>query len=307
MARRIRVSAPAKVNLTLEVLGRRDDGYHELASVMATFGVHDDVSVSVARTLDVRIAPSTGVAIGSDLATSAARALASATGREPRARIEVRKRIPVAAGLGGGSSDAGAVLRGLAQLWRVEGVDLAAVGATVGSDVPFFAAGHPIARIGGRGERVDPMPPPARELWIALVTIPVRVPTPSVFAALDPKHRGTAHATDALVRMLRSGDIDRVALRSHLRNDLTNAAESVCPRVAEARAAAAARGIDLALSGSGPSMFAVADDRAHAIRLARSLRVAGLRARPYRLADAYDTRHSPRLYTGAEPSAQPTL
>lgn len=284
MSRRIREVAPAKVNLTLDVLGRRDDGYHELASVMATVGLHDDVSVSVARTLDVRITPHSGIGVGSDLASAAARALAGATGREPRARIEIRKRIPVAAGLGGGSSDAGAVLRALARLWRVEGVDLAAVGATVGSDVPFFAAGHPLARIGGRGEQVDSLPSPSRELWIALVTIPARVPTPSVFAALDPKHRGTSDATDAVARMLRSGDIDPVVLRSHLRNDLTRAAESVCPDIAEARGAAGARGIDLVLSGSGPSMFAVADDRAHAIRIARSLTAAGLCARPYRLA-----------------------
>lgn len=283
MSRRIHEVAPAKVNLTLEVLGRRDDGYHELASVMATIGLHDDVSVSVARTLEVRITPQSGIRIGSDLASAAARALAGATGREPRARIEVRKRIPVAAGLGGGSSDAGAALRALAGLWRVD-ADLAAVGATVGSDVPFFASGHPIARIGGRGEQVDPLPSPSRELWIALVTIPAQVPTPAVFAALDPDHRGTSDATDAVARMLRNGDVDPVALRSQLRNDLTRAAESVCPRIAEARQAAAARGIDLALSGSGPSMFAVADDRAHAIRIARSLTAAGLRARPYRLA-----------------------
>ncbi len=286
MSRRIRVTAPAKINLTLEVLGRRDDGYHELASVMATVDLHDVVSVSVARTLDVRITPDAGIEIGSDLASAAARALASASQREPRARIEVRKRIPVAAGLGGGSSDAAAVLRGLAKLWRVEGVDLAAVGATVGSDVPFFASGHAIARVGGRGERVDPLPGPSRELWIALVTIPVRVPTPAVFAALDPKHRGTADATDALAGMLRGEDVDTVALRSHLRNDLTSAAESVCPLVAEARAAAAARGIALTLSGSGPSLFALADDRAHALRLVRSLAAAGLRSRPYRLARA---------------------
>jgi 4-diphosphocytidyl-2-C-methyl-D-erythritol kinase len=286
MSRRIRLAAPAKVNLTLEVLGRRDDGYHELASVMATVDLHDDVTVTVARTLDVRITPSSGIEPGSDLASAAARALASASGREPRARIEVRKRIPVAAGLGGGSSDAAAVLRALAQLWRLEGIDLAAVGATVGSDVPFFAAGHAIARIGGRGERVDPLPRPSPDMWIALVTIPARVPTPAVFAALDPSHRGTADATDALARVLRNGEADPVSVRSHLRNDLTSAAESVCPRIAEARAAASARGIDLALSGSGPSMFAVADDRADAIRLARSLKVAGLRARPYRLAYA---------------------
>lgn len=284
MSRRIREAAPAKVNLTLEVLGRREDGYHELASVMATVGLRDDVSVSVSRRLDVLITPRSGISVGSDLASAAARALAGATGREPRARIEVRKRIPVAAGLGGGSSDAGAVLRALARLWRVEGVDLAAVGATVGSDVPFFALAHPVARVGGRGEQVDPLPSPSSELWIALVTIPARVPTPAVFAALDPDHRGTAGMTDAVSRMLREGDVDPVALRSHLRNDLTPAAESVCPLVAEARGAAAARGIDLALSGSGPSMFAVADDRAHAIRIARSLAAAGLRARLYRLA-----------------------
>jgi len=285
MSRRISLAAPAKVNLTLEVLHRRDDGYHDLASVMATVGLHDDVSVSVARTLDVRVTPSAGIEIGTDLASVAARALAAATGREPRARIEVRKRIPVAAGLGGGSSDAGAVLRALAKLWRVEGIDLAAVGASVGSDVPFFASGHTIARVGGRGERVEPLPGLSRELWIALVTIPVRVPTPAVFAALDPSHRGTAAATDALARRLRSGDADPVAVRSHLRNDLTSAAERVCPLIAQARAAASARGIDLALSGSGPSMFALGDDRQHAIRLARSLQVAGLHARPYRLAE----------------------
>ncbi|MGH2377335.1 MAG: 4-(cytidine 5'-diphospho)-2-C-methyl-D-erythritol kinase, partial [Candidatus Limnocylindria bacterium] len=210
--------------------------------------------------------------------------LAAASGREPRAHIDVRKRIPVAAGLGGGSSDAGAVLRALADLWRLRGIDLASVGAAVGSDVPFFAAGHPVARIGGRGERVEALPAPSRELWIALVTLPVRVATPAVFAALDPAHRGRTDATDAVARMLRGGEVDPAALRSQLRNDLTAAAERVCPLIAEARAAATARGIHLALSGSGPSMFAVADDRAHAIRLARSLRVAGLRARPYRVA-----------------------
>lgn len=283
MSRRIREAAPAKVNLTLEVLRRRDDGYHELASVMATIGLHDDVGVSTARTLEVRITPRSGIEMGPDLASAAARALAGAAGREPRARIEVRKRIPVSAGLGGGSSDAGAVLRALSRLWRVERVDLAAVGATVGSDVPFFVAGGPLARIGGRGEQVDPLPSPSRELWIALVTIAARVPTPAVFAALDPKHRGTSDATDAVVRILRSGDIDPVALRSQLRNDLMQAAERVCPRIGEARSAARARGIELSLSGSGPSMFAVGDDRAHAIRITRSLTAAGLRARPYRL------------------------
>jgi len=286
MSRRVRVRAPAKVNLTLEVLGRRPDGYHELASVMATVDLHDDVRVMVAPTLDVKIGPDVGAAPGADLASAAVRALASATGREPRARVDVRKRIPVAAGLGGGSSDAGAVLRALAELWRLRGVDLASVGAQVGSDVPFFAAGHALAVVAGRGERVEALPPPARELWIALVTLRARLPTGSVFAALDPSTRGTGEATDRLAASLRAGDADPATLRSHARNDLTGAAEGLCPEIAAARTAASERGIALSLSGSGPSLFAVADDRAHALRMARSLRGAGLHARPYRIASA---------------------
>jgi 4-diphosphocytidyl-2-C-methyl-D-erythritol kinase len=282
-ARRVALAAPAKVNLTLEILGRRADGYHDLASVMATFSLHDDVSVSVARGLDVRIRPDVGAPAGADLATLAARALAQATGRDPRARVEVRKRIPVAAGLGGGSSDAGAVLRALAALWRSSGVDLAVVGASVGSDVPFFAAGHAVARVGGRGERIEPLPVPSTATWIALVTLPVRLATASVFAALDPGVRGSSRMTDELAGAFRSGRVDPATLRAHARNDLLAAAERVCPRIAEVRAGAAARGIALTLSGSGPSLFAVADDRAHAIRMARALRRMGLRARPYPL------------------------
>lgn len=283
MSRRIQLPAPAKVNLTLEVLGRRGDGFHELASVMATLDLHDDVRVSVSRGLDVRIRPDVGAAPGADLATAAVRALAAESGREARARVEIRKRIPVAAGLGGGSSDAGAVLRALAALWRLEGVDLARVGASVGSDVPFFAAGHALARIGGRGERVEPLPPPRGELWIALVTIPARVRTADVFGALGPSPSGDGRATDQVAAAFVRGDADPGTLRTHARNDLSSAAERISPLISDARASAAARGIALTLSGSGPSMYAVADDRAHAIRMARSLRAAGLRARPRRL------------------------
>lgn len=286
MSRRIHLRAPAKVNLTLEVLGRRDDGYHELASVMATVDLHDDVRVSMSRILDVRIRPSVGIERGSELASAAVRALADASGRDPRARVVIRKRIPVAAGLGGGSSDAAAVLRALAVLWHLEEVDLARVGASVGSDVPFFASGHAVARIAGRGERVAPLPPPERELWIALVTIPALVPTASVFAALDRSSWGDGRATDAMAATLAGGRADPAMIRSRARNDLTAAAERLSPLIAEAREAAAKRGIALTLSGSGPSLFVVADDRAHAIRLARALRGLEMRARPRRLAPA---------------------
>jgi len=291
VARRVRILAPAKVNLTLEVLGRRADGYHDLASVMATIDLHDDVRVAPSRTLDVRIRPDVGAPPGEDLATRAVRALARASGREPRAHVSVRKRIPVAAGLGGGSSDAAAVLRALAALWRVD-VDLASLAATIGSDVPFFAAGVPVARVGGRGERVEALPPIA-ELWVVLVTLARRVPTAAVFAARGEDERSDGGSTEHVAALLRDGRVRPADLRSHSRNDLLPAAERTCPEIREARALAARSGITLFLSGSGPSLFAIADDRAHALRLTRLLRRAGLRARPLRAATAGERTRAP--------------
>ncbi len=276
----MRVLAPAKVNLTLEVLGRRPDGYHELASVMATVDLRDDVRVATARGLEVATRPDVGVPRGEDLATRAVRALASATGRDPAAHVVVRKRIPVAGGLGGGSSDAGAVLRALAVLWGCGGIDIVALAATLGSDVPFFAAALPLARVAGRGESVAPMRLPADPLWIVLVTLPVRSSTREVFSARSEGERSDGGATAELARLLESGAASPRAIRALARNDLGPAAERVSPAVRDARSAARDGGVDLVVSGSGPSLFAVADDRAHALRLARSLRRQGLRASP---------------------------
>ncbi|MBM4435359.1 MAG: 4-(cytidine 5'-diphospho)-2-C-methyl-D-erythritol kinase, partial [Chloroflexi bacterium] len=197
----IHSAAPAKVNLTLDVLGRRADGYHDLASVMATIDLADDVRVAAATGLDVRIRPPVGAARGDDLASRAVRALAAACAREPNVHVSIRKRIPVAAGLGGGSSDAAAVLRAVARMWGEDGVDLVRLAAEVGSDVPFFAAGHPVARIAGRGESVDPLPPPVQAVWIVLVTSSLRLATRDVFAALDGP-RGDGRATSELAAAL---------------------------------------------------------------------------------------------------------
>ena len=108
MSRAIVLAAPAKINLTLEVTGRRADGYHDLASVFATIGLCDRVRVAKARSLDVRLSPPLALAPGDDLASRAVRALAAASGRDPAAHVRIRKRIPIASGLGGGSSDAAA-------------------------------------------------------------------------------------------------------------------------------------------------------------------------------------------------------
>jgi 4-diphosphocytidyl-2-C-methyl-D-erythritol kinase len=281
VSRAVILMTPAKVNLTLEVLGPRADGYHELASVFATIDLHDRVRVAPSRELDVRIAPAVDAPAGDDLATRAVRVLAHASGRPALAHVRVRKRIPVAAGLGGGSSDAGAVLNSLARVWRLDGVDLAPIAARVGSDVPFFVSRAAYALVRGRGELVESLPAP-EPLWIVLVQLRDHVSTARVFAAHRAKP-STGERSAALAKALRDRTVTVALVRGCLHNDLLDAAERVAPAIADARKTASSLGIDLAMSGSGPSLFALGDDRAHAIRIARRLRHAGLRARVLRL------------------------
>lgn len=287
MSRSVQVLAHAKVNLTLEVLGRRADGFHELRSVFATVEPADTIRVATSSRLDVRLTPDVGAAAGDDLASRAVRAFAMASSREPRALVRVRKRIPVAAGLGGGSSDAGAVMRALAVLWRVPR-PTAEVAAGVGSDVPFFASGAAVALVGGRGEAVEPLPAPPGELWVVLVRPGAALRTAEVFAAhaaalASADRSGGGAASEQLAAAFRDGIVTPSLLRDCARNELLDAAERACGWIADARAAARARGIELHLSGSGPSLFAIADDRAHALRIARALHRSGLRPHATRL------------------------
>lgn len=281
MSRAVVLMTPAKVNLTLEVLGSRPDGYHELASVFATIDLRDRVRVAPSRALDVRIAPAVGAPAGDDLASRAVRALADASTRPALAHVRVRKRIPVASGLGGGSSDAGAVLRGLARAWRLDGIDLAPIAARVGSDVPFFVSDAAYALVRGRGELVEALPAPD-PFWIALVQLREHVSTAAVFSA----HRGKpsdGQRSITLAKALRDRKVTVAMMRDLIHNDLCDAAERIAPAIAEVRKSAAGMGIDLAMSGSGPSLFALGSDRAHAIGIARRLRRTGLRVRVLRL------------------------
>jgi 4-diphosphocytidyl-2-C-methyl-D-erythritol kinase len=283
VTRAVTLLAPAKINLALAVDGKRDDGYHDLRSVFATIDLADRVRVAANRTLEVRIAPDVGAPRGEDLASRAVRAMATATGREAHAFVHIRKRVPVAAGLGGGSSDAGAVLRALASIWKREDVDLAAVAATVGSDVPFFVSGARVAFVGGRGERVDVLPAP-NEIYVVIVRPRDRLATKEVFAALRTEDRGAAGAVELLRDAFAKRVVTPQLLRDNARNDLLGPAERLCPAVAEARSRAAERGIALGLSGSGPTLFAIANDLRDALRTARILRRLGLAAHAHTMA-----------------------
>jgi len=283
VTRSVTLLAPAKINLALAVIGKRDDGYHDLRSVFATIDLADRVRVAPSRRLEVRIAPDVGAPRGEDLASRAVRAMAAATAHDAAAFVQIRKRVPVAAGLGGGSSDAGAVIRALATIWRRTEVDLLAVAASVGSDVPFFVRGARVALVSGRGERVEPLPDP-RPMHVVIVRSRARLSTADVFAALRSEDPAAIASVEAVRDAFARRSVTAQLLREHAKNDLLAAAERLCPEIADARSRAAQRGIQLALSGSGPTLFAVAEDRRDSLRIARILRRIGLAAHAHTMA-----------------------
>jgi len=279
VGRSVRVAAKAKLNLALAVVGKRDDGYHELRSVFVTLDLADDVRVAPHKRLEVR---NTLPLDGEDLAARAVTALARATGREPFAFVSIRKRIPLAAGMGGGSSDAAATLHGLAQLWRVD-ADLMRIGAELGSDVPFFASGARAAFVSGRGELVRALAPPRDPIDVVVLRPPLRLPTAEVFGSFAMSDRVAASRVEQLVSAFEQGRVTPDVIRTYAANDLLAAAERQCEAITTWRTAAAARGIPLFLTGSGPTLFAVADDRGDAVRVGRILTRAGMRAHPHKI------------------------
>ena len=179
--------APAKLNLMLRVVGRRADGYHLLQTVLRLLDYGDEVRIAVRQDgLIRRVAPLAGIPEDEDLSVRAARALKAHTGSPLGADIEVVKRVPLGAGLGGGSSDAATVLLALNRLWGagLARADLQALGLTLGADVPVFIFGQS-AFAQGIGEALEPLElPPA---WYVVLTPPVAVPTARIFAHPDLK------------------------------------------------------------------------------------------------------------------------
>jgi len=272
--------APAKVNLTLAVLGRLLDGYHALHSVMVPLGLVDVLSLAPAAGLEDSLhvhGADTGLALDNLVLraiSEARRAVRQSLGPSAEtgplsARLE--KRIPVAAGLGGGSSDAAAALVGALEAWSVtlSDADRQEAAARLGSDVPFFLAGGP-ALIEGRGELVTPLRGVSGDSpGIVLVTPALPSHTAEVFAALDrggaaaPANPGSTRATsEHLALELRGGlfATDLVARAGVLAaaNDLAAAAFATIPELLPfRRALGRLLGRPIGLSGSGPTLWAL--------------------------------------------------
>lgn len=259
----LRLLAPTKINWTLEVLGRRDDGYHELRTVLQTLDLADTVVVTPASDLTLAVTGEGAASLGapeSNLAYRAALLLRRRFRVRAGARIVIEKRVPVAAGLGGGSSDAAATLRGLALLWGLapDAAALAALAAELGSDAPFFVYGG-TALAEGRGERVTPLPDaPPRDV-ILLPANEAEGKTARLFAMLRPGDFADGAASEALAAQLRSPEAgDTPDFDARYVNTFERVAGAAFAGLAARREAlAAATGRTPHLAGAGPTLFVV--------------------------------------------------
>ncbi|WP_189361590.1 4-(cytidine 5'-diphospho)-2-C-methyl-D-erythritol kinase [Thermogemmatispora tikiterensis] len=263
------VRAYAKINLTLDVLGRRGDGYHALATVMQTIDLYDTLSLTLREDgLMHLVCTQPELSTETNLALRAATLLREHTGERRGVLIELQKRIPSAAGLGGGSSDAAAVLLALTRLWqlRLTATELVELAASLGSDVPFFLYGG-LALCEGRGELVTPLPPrwPAELRWLVLLKPAISVATAGVFRALTARDYSDGSHTQAVCTALHA---QRMPELVHLHNGLERGVMERYAEVAAGRAALLEAGAPFVrLSGSGPTLFTALADLEEAHRL----------------------------------------
>ncbi len=271
----LKLNAYAKVNLSLDVLARRPDGYHEVETVLHTVELHDTVVLREAEggirvVCDHRRVPTDE----QNLVFRTAQLLREVSGTDRGVEIEVRKRIPPASGLGGGSSDAAVTLLGLAQMWklRLDHAQLLELAAQVGSDVPFFLVGG-AALATGRGERLRYLPTlPAT--WVVLACPDAEVSTAWAYANLDLARVPRRPDTQRLVEALRAEDVAAVA------RELCNVFEPLVsdryPQVQELkRRLLEAGALGASMTGTGPAVFGLFPGEAEARGAWDALRASG--------------------------------
>jgi 4-diphosphocytidyl-2-C-methyl-D-erythritol kinase len=277
------VRAPAKINLHLGVGAPREDGFHPLETVYQAIGLHDDLTALTADDWSVGLEVATyvdPVAVplnGGNIVDKAAAALADLHGVQVRGNVTIRKAIPVAGGMAGGSADAAAALVALDRLWGLEtsDADLLRLAGELGSDVPFALLGG-TALGTGRGERVEPLRDEGTWWWV-VVPSDDGLSTPAVYRHFDrlfPDAPATPPAAGRVIAALAEGSVDELA--AALYNDLQEPAVDLRPALgdllARGQAEGALRGL---LSGSGPTCLFLCESGDHAREVAGALQGAG--------------------------------
>lgn len=278
---RVRVRAPGKINLALAVGRRQEDGYHPLATVFQAVSLYEEVTARPADEVVVTVSGLQADLVPTDatnLAVRAAHALADAVGVPAAVALTLHKGIPVAGGMAGGSADAAATLVACDALWGtgLTRAALAEIAAGLGSDVPFALLGQ--TAVGrGRGDLLTPAMSRGEYHW-ALGLQRTGLSTPAVYAAFDEVVGGVDEAPEpdrGLLSALRSGD--PAALGLALVNDLQPAALELAPHLAETLAVAEDAGaLGVVVSGSGPTVAALARSRQHALAVAAAMTAAGV-------------------------------
>ncbi|HXR41495.1 MAG TPA: 4-(cytidine 5'-diphospho)-2-C-methyl-D-erythritol kinase [Acidothermaceae bacterium] len=277
----VTVRVPAKVNLHLGVGPLRPDGFHELATVFQAVSLYDEVTVSIADRLSVEVEGEGADQVPADTSNLAARAaigLAELTGRDPAVRIEIRKGIPVAGGMAGGSADAAGALVACDALWQTDvGADvLHELASSLGSDVPFCLIGG-TALGGGRGEQLTTILGRGTYHWVFALS-DGGLSTPAVYAELDRMRIETPalqpDVPQELLVALRAGDARRLA--SSLSNDLQAAALRLKPALRRTlEAGRDANALAALVSGSGPTCAFLAAGEAEAVGIVAALAGSG--------------------------------
>lgn len=269
----VSVKAPAKINLTLDALYKRQDGYHELEMVMTTVDLFDRIDLFEKESSSITLESSSGLVPQDErnLAYRAAVLLREKIGIKRGIHIRIDKHIPVAAGLAGGSSDAAATLRGLNRVWGLglSDEELAAIGAEIGSDVPFCVySGTAIAR--GRGEILTPLPPPP-PCWVVLAKPGHGVSTADVFGRLKVDEIAEHPETEQMAEALRKRDYDHmVRLLGNVLEPVTMEMHEDVGKIKKKMKEFGADGV--LMSGSGPTVFALIRQESRARRIVNSLR-----------------------------------
>lgn len=268
--------APAKINLVLEVLSRRDDGYHEIRSLVQTISLCDVITFQLADEISLECSEPS-LQTSDNLVVQAAELLKGVSGWQRGAKIRLKKRIPWGAGLGGGSSDGAATLLALNKLWKLKLKTpvLVELAARLGSDVPFFIY-KGAALIQGRGEKATPLVVSVPRWFVLLIPPLPKIPhkTQQIYSRLDTRHFTNGRLVD---RALKSWSGDKQIAPSLLFNVFDKVALDAFPGLEDYwRRFAKAGARDIHLAGSGPALFSPVDSKAKAEELCRRLREQGL-------------------------------
>jgi len=264
--------ACAKINLTLEVLGRRDDGYHEIASVMQAIDLCDTLhfqleeSICLASDVPQFVSPH-------NLVFKAIRMLQDATGSRLGVFVSLKKNIPPASGLGGGSSDAALTLQAVNELWKLNlsRDKLRDLATSLGSDVPFFLCDGTTALLQGRGEKIARLPRLVKT-WVAIVKPPIEIAnkTREMYARLRQSHFSDGGYTRRMVEMIKKRKAVKVEMCHNVFDDI---AFACLPGLDEYRLRFLAAGASqVHLAGSGPALFSLVADKAQGEDIYRRLK-----------------------------------